>query len=185
MPARRLLALGIAAAVAAGCGSSSGPEAPQVTTSVASAGPPGTAQQPSDGTPPVGQQVPADDADGTGTAAVLAFRQPLPARFPPDRKGYEYAGIEVKRCFTTITAENGVEVGWEPWTLVYKNGNIISPPSSWSADHFSVALYPRDRPVKEGQCVRGWIPYEVRKGSKPTTVTYLVDDADPHEWTIS
>ncbi|RCG31991.1 hypothetical protein DQ384_05465 [Sphaerisporangium album] len=61
---------------------------------------------------------------------------------------------------------------------------MVESATSWSADHFSVPLYPRDRRVRPGQCVRGWIPYEVRKGTRPTSVTYLVDDGDPMEWKI-
>ncbi|MFI6477357.1 hypothetical protein ACIBH1_05455 [Nonomuraea sp. NPDC050663] len=131
----------------------------------------------------LGQSRVADDAISTGSVAVLRFRQPLRAAFPPDRDGYEYAGVEVKRCFKTLERDD-ITVGWAVWSLAYANGNITEPPSSWSADHFTVALYPRDRPVTAGKCVRGWIPFEVRKGTRPATVAYMISGSDPMEWTI-
>lgn len=184
----RLAALGGAAALAAGCSGSGAPKpAPTVTVTVTEQ--PGASAETQPAPLKIGRQHPFNDADSTGTAAVLKFRQPFPSRFPPDRAGYEFAGIEIRRCFKTITAKEGISVGWEPWSLAYTNGTIVEPPSSWSADHFSVPLYPRDRPVREGQCIRGWIPYEVPKGKRPSSVAYTLSTSDTQaakqaEWVI-
>lgn len=185
MPTCRLVALAGVALLAASCSAGAAQPHPTVTVTVTA-----SPASPADTAPAsrkLGAQVPFDDADSTGSAAVLKFQQPLPSRFPPERAGYEYAGIEVRRCFKTITASEGIAVGWSPWTLTYKNGNVVEPPSSWSADHFSVQLYPRDRPVRAGQCIRGWIPYEVPKRKRPATVAYILSGSEGTqqvEWSI-
>lgn len=181
MPKVRLATIGVLAAFATGCsGADAAQPAPAATVTVA-ASPQAKAEASTAAEPKglkVGQVRRFDDADSTGTVAVLKVQQPFPSQFPPDRAGYEFAGVEIRRCFKTITAPGGLTVGWGPWTLGYKNGNTIEPPSSWSADHFSVPLYPRDKPVRAGRCIRGWIPYEVPKGTKPTDVTYTLDATD-------
>ncbi|MFI6595001.1 hypothetical protein ACIBHX_02065 [Nonomuraea sp. NPDC050536] len=184
----QLATLGCAGALAAGCSGSGAPQSAQTATVTVTAEPTvATEKQPA--LIKIGSQHPFNDSDSTGTMTVLKFRQPFPSRFPPDRAGYEFAGIEIRQCFKTISAKEGISVGWEPWSLTYKNGTIVDPPSSWSADHFSVPLYPRDRPVRAGQCVRGWIPYEVPKGKKPSTVAYTLPASDTQaamqvEWTV-
>jgi hypothetical protein len=166
-----------------GCsGATAAAPAPTVTVTVTATPGHSAAKQP--GTVPTGKAITADDNDSTGTATAVRFKQPLPSRYPPDRKGYEYAGLEVRRCFDTISAGADLSVGWNAWTLSYRDGTVVEPAESWSADYFSVTLYPRDRPVRAGQCVRGWIPYEVSKGTRPTSASYITEGADPLEWKV-
>lgn len=175
MPKARFAAIGVLAAFAAGCsGADTAQPAPSATVTVTAEAPSATPKaQPA--TLKVGQQRPFNDADSRGSVAVLKFRQPFPSSIPPERAGYEFAGVEVRRCYKTISREGGLTVGWGPWTLGYRNGNIVESPNLWSANQFSVPLYPRERPVRAGQCIRGWIPYEVKKGTRPATVAYTLD----------
>ncbi|GHE47279.1 hypothetical protein GCM10017673_56400 [Streptosporangium violaceochromogenes] len=192
MPKTRAALLGIVVvALAAGCSgeptaqpapATTAPEAATPSTEAPNAGP--TAQ-----TLPIGQRQTLNDADSTGTVTALRIQQPLKSQNPPERAGYEFAGVEILKCFKTITTENGITVGWGPWTLSYKDGTVIEPPSSWSAEDFSVPLYPRDKPVRPGRCVRGWIPFEVPKGSRASSVMYTLEATDTTsdvqvEWTI-
>ncbi|MEW2353420.1 hypothetical protein [Spirillospora sp. NPDC029432] len=100
------------------------------------------------------------------TATAFAYRQPLPSRFPPDRSGYVFAGLDVRVC---IEAGPGpVGVSWEPWSLTYADSTIAEPVSAWSDDWFSVPLFPGEgfgKSVRPGKCVRGWVIYEVRKSA--------------------
>lgn len=125
------------------------------------------------------------DGEVSSKVTVLRVRQPLPATYPPDRKGYEYVGVEVRVCLVENTSTDKVTVSWGPWSLVFGDDTIIQSPSSWSPDGFSVTLYPNnDRVVPTGRCVRGWIPFEVRKGAKPALVSYQPYGGDSMEWTI-
>jgi hypothetical protein len=73
-----------------------------------------------------------------------------------------------------------------PWTLDYADGTSIEPVSEWSSEWFSVPLYPgAERQVPVGRCVRGWILYEVRKGSKPAEVVYGPEGGTPVSWQLS
>lgn len=176
MPRTKLAVLGVLAGVAAGCSGADAVQSAPAATVTVTAAPKAKAKAAAE--PKglrVGQSRPFNDSDSTGSVSVLKFRQPFPSSIPPGRAGYEFAGVEVRRCYKTISREGGLTVGWGPWTLGYRNGNIVESPNLWSAEQFSVPLYPRERPVRAGQCVRGWIPYEVKKGSRPATVAYTLD----------
>lgn len=172
----KLAVLGVLAVIAAGCGGADGDQS--ATAATVTAAPKAKAKTSTKAKPKglrVGQSRPFNDSDSRGSVAVLKFRQPFPSSIPPGRAGYEFAGVEVRRCYKTISREGGLIVGWGPWTLGYRNGNVVESPNLWSADQFSVPLYPRERPVQAGQCVRGWIPYEVKKGARPDTVAYTLN----------
>lgn len=191
MPKTRAALLGIVVALAAGCSSEPAAQpAPAAITApeVATPSNPAPNAEATAQTLPIGQRQTLNDADSTGTVTALRIQQPLKSQNPPERANYEFAGVEVLKCFKTITAEGGITVGWGPWTLGYKDGTVIEPPSSWSAEDFSVPLYPRDKPVRPGRCVRGWIPFEVPKGSRASSVTYTLEATDTTsdvqvEWT--
>ena len=51
--------------------------------------------------------------------------------------------------------------------------------SSWGSEWWDEPLYPNGRVVRTGRCVRGWIPFEVRKGEKLDLISYA-----PLEWEI-
>ncbi|MFC5186712.1 DUF4352 domain-containing protein [Actinomadura harenae] len=48
------------------------------------------------------------------------------------------------------------------------------PPGEWADDWFSVPLYPAPPPkvVRVGDCVRGWVLFEIPKGKHPTRMEY-------------
>jgi hypothetical protein len=99
----------------------------------------------------------------------------------PDRKGLEYAAIEVKLCVKKNTGPQ-VNVSWAPWSLAFPDGVVAEEMGSWSSEWWNAPLYPQDHVVKVGRCVRGWIPFEVRKGKRPELVTYAPDEGPGLEW---
>lgn len=173
----RTLAITLAAfaALAAGCSSDKAPQAQTQPAQTSPAGPATTSPTPTPTAPPALGQTQTQEA-GEYTVRVTAFtyRQPLPADDQPTRKGYTYAGADVRVCLTK--GPNGT-VSWDPWHLVFADATTIEPVSSWSDEIFQVPLYPGfDRPLPRGRCVRGWIVFEVPKGKRPTGINYEPTD---------
>jgi hypothetical protein len=90
----------------------------------------------------------------------------------PERAGYEYIGVEVRMCIVTDAGPEPTTVSWAPWSLTFADDTVAEAMSSWSDEWWSVPLYPQDRAVRPGSCVRGWVPFEAPKGSKPVAVNY-------------
>lgn len=133
----------------------------------------------------VGATQTTGDSEVSATIKVMRVRAPFPSRYPPDRKGYEYVGVEVKTCVTKNTSDEQVTLSWGPWSLALPDDTIVQSPSSWNSDGFSVPLYPNDEHVlRAGRCVRGWIPFEVRKGAKPALVSYQPSWTGALDWSV-
>lgn len=129
--------------------------------------------------------------DQTGTVRATAFAyRPLRSQFPPGRKGFAFAGVDVKVCVTKITdpSKKGT-LSWAPWSLAFADSTTLDPVSSWSDDWFTVPLYPGfDKTVREGGCVRGWALFEVPKGKRPVRVVYAPQSeggTGPLEWKVA
>ncbi|MEV0382925.1 hypothetical protein [Nonomuraea sp. NPDC050643] len=114
---------------------------------------------------------------------ALKLRTPFEGRFKPDRKGFVYAGLEVKVCVARNTGQP-IAVSWAPWSLEYESGVVVPAASSYSAEWWDEPLYPpHDHVVRVGRCVRGWIPFEVQFG-QPDRVTYTPGSGMALEWTV-
>ncbi|GAA1311554.1 hypothetical protein Psi02_55690 [Planotetraspora silvatica] len=53
--------------------------------------------------------------------------------------------MEARACVTENIYPDQVEVSWYPWSLEDADGQVVEEASSWSDDHFDVALYPNPR----------------------------------------
>ncbi|MCW2876168.1 MAG: hypothetical protein JWQ95_268, partial [Sphaerisporangium sp.] len=116
---RGALTLALLAGLTAGCAGS------QASTLASTSPPPGPATEanPSPATSstsvpaqiPVGRLQVQEHATTALAITVLQFRQPFPAVVSglPDRKGLEYAAIEVKLCVKKNTGPQ-VNVSWAP-----------------------------------------------------------------------
>ncbi len=133
----------------------------------------------------VPQESSSDDTDLKIT--VYGMRQPLPVAVPgvPERRGYEYAAVEVRACLLKNDGEP-MSLSWHPWSLSYADDTIVEELTGWSQEWWNVPLYPNDtgRTAKVGRCVRGWIPFEVRKGSRAMYVNYDPDGSNPLQWKV-
>ncbi|RCG19151.1 hypothetical protein DQ384_38400 [Sphaerisporangium album] len=183
---RHAYALAALAALAAACGNSPAP-APVSPTAPTAAGTSRTIAESTPTSPPRLNTTQVHLAEGIESrVTVLRTRQPLRAVIAglPERKGYQYAGIEVKFCVTKNTTAETVSVSWSPWALQSADGVLTEAMSSWSDEWWAVPLYPQNRQVKEGRCVRGWIPFEVPKGTRANLVSYEPEEGNPLEWAV-
>lgn len=167
------------------------------TTTAASTTPPAVPlEQPSSttsGTPTPAPVTPAaigatqDSRGDTSSlkATILRVRQPFRAVVPglPERSSHEYIGVEVRMCVVTNTGPE-VSVSWSPWSIAFADDTVAQALSGWSAEWWTEPLYPQDRAMRPGQCVRGWIPFEAQKGSKPATISYQPDAGGHLEWRV-
>lgn len=117
---------------------------------------------------------------------VLRVRQPLRPIVDgvEAKKGHEHAAAEVKLCVNRNATTEVLSVSWYPWALSYTDGTVIEEMSSWSADWWDVPLYPQERTVPAGRCVKGWVPFEVPRGSRPELVTYQPVGRTALEWRV-
>jgi hypothetical protein len=113
------------------------------------------------------------------TVTVYRYQQPLRSRFPSDRAGFVYAGIDVHVCLDQ--GPGPVSVSWEPWSLIYPDDTTVEPVHAWSDDWFSVPLFPGggfEKLLHPGRCVSGWALFEVREKKRPIRAEYSPTDAD-------
>ncbi|MEV6866487.1 DUF4352 domain-containing protein [Streptosporangium subroseum] len=183
---RSFAPLVLSVALIAGC---SGTEA--AAPSVTAAAPLDRSSSTSSPTPtPTAQATPAaigstqETRDGDSVLKVSAVRTRLlkPISKALSRPGHEYLAIDVKLCVTENASEP-VTVLSAPWMLSFaedatSKALIASP--SW----FDVPIYPQVQTVRPGDCVRGWIPFEIPKDSKPRTLLYQPNIGDALEWRV-
>lgn len=127
------------------------------------------------------------DVDGDKfKTSVIEYKQPFkPVNgMSPDRRGFEYAGIKVKNCLIKNNIDIPVSVSWAPWSLELPEGEIIEAATSYWTDGWSEPLYPVNRILTEGKCVKGWIPFEVPKGKTPDRIVYAPGNEKPMEWML-
>lgn len=170
--------------LAAGCGTTPAPAAGPVPVEQP---PPVASSTPTPGPAKVGGKQVSADNESSMDVTVLRLRMP----FTPivadvlDRKGYVYAGAEVKACVTRNTGALPIGVSWGPWSLSYGSGVVVEAASSYG-DWWDEPLYPQQHIVPVGRCVRGWVPFEVRSSDgRPERVTYTPSDGSSLEWTVA
>lgn len=123
------------------------------------------------------------------TATIYSYRQPLPSEQPPSRHGFVYAGLDVRLCVDRIPEGQDGAVASDPWSLVYPDDTVTEPANVVRED-FTVPLYPQSgRNVPAGECVRGWIAYEVARDKKPGRAVYAPTNPNgqpfrPLRWSI-
>jgi hypothetical protein len=83
-----------------------------------------------------------------------------------------------------IETKDPVSFSSQPWTVDYANDTEAQPIGEWWDGEFAQPLYPADRRVAAGQCVRGWIMFKPLKG-KATQVAYAPESGEPAFWRIA
>jgi hypothetical protein len=120
-------------------------------------------------------------------AQVISYRQPYKSKAldPPDEgTGDAWGILEVRVC--PLKAPTGrTEVGWEAWSLEYKDSTIAEPATSYSGE-MPNPEYPYSRTVKVGRCIRGFIPFPVSSKKRPELVVYAPTGGTASlEWKIN
>jgi hypothetical protein len=83
-----------------------------------------------------------------------------------------------------VPAGQNVEIGWAPWSLGDASGGSYEAWSSYSDDLTAKPVYPDGKVTPKGTCRRGWVPFEVAKGAKPTFVEYNTGEGNVLTWPL-
>jgi hypothetical protein len=90
----------------------------------------------------------------------------------PDVANREWQAIDVKVCVDQAKAI----VSDEPWSLIGADAGLYTP-SSIGYGQFPQPAYPfGEQAVTRGQCVRGWIVFDVTRSVKIKQIEYSVTD---------
>lgn len=129
------------------------------------------------------------DADFHATVRITvqdyktnAVSSEYPSETP--RPGYKYAAVLVRGWL--VSADNPVGFSWGPWTLTSADGTTIEPLNSYSDAVLVAPLYPNDpdRTTAPGQCRKGWVPFAVPNGWRPSTVEYQPEGGGGLTWRL-
>jgi hypothetical protein len=172
------------ASIATACSSS---DDPKPTVAKASDTPPASSTptptpSPSQEQLKVGDTAKINAADAKFTAAVLGYKDDGIKGVPEMlSSGQKWAALQVKVC---NTGTDGFGVSPLVWSLAYTDGARIEA-AGMNAGELPQPLYPMDAEVKVGDCVRGWIAFQVPVEGRPERVLYSPDTLDePVEWLV-
>lgn len=145
--------------------------------------PSAVADSPSTTPPANGHQLGESVDAGTGfvRATVFAYTQPAASGASPAAAGNAWATADVRACAQdgTIFA---VSVSDATWSLRLADGTAVSP---WHGDDpaFPQPRYPQTpTSLQAGQCVRGWVVFEVPANGPPPLLRYSPQGAEPIDW---
>ncbi|GGL27776.1 hypothetical protein H9L10_03475 [Phycicoccus endophyticus] len=101
--------------------------------------------------------------------------------------GGRYSGVLVKTCIKSTGDYPYFTLSWDPWTLVDDDAGRY-PDTGSSGGSLPTPVYPNgeiDGRWHAGDCVKGWMFFDVPKGVKITTVRYQGGSMDEAvEWTV-
>ena len=133
----------------------------------------------------VGEVAEFDDGTSKVSAVLLAYTQPVAGPRPPDpvtQGGDVWATAEVKVC---NTGGENFSVSQFPWSLAYEDGTRIKVTGLNGGDMPKPEFPTGDEVVKQGDCVRGKIPYPVPGDKRPARVVYAPQGLEePIDWAV-
>lgn len=129
-------------------------------------------------------QTTRDDEGFEARITLVRFRHPLKAIPGVARPGRQFVAAEVRMCVDAAPPTGAVTIAWTPWTLTMADETVVEAMTGYSAEWWDVPLYPQGRDVREGRCVRGWIPFSVPKGATPIMLVYGPEGGDTLEWRL-
>ncbi len=100
------------------------------------------------------------------------------------RPGYKYGAVLVRACL--VSADTPITFIWDPWTLTSPDGTTLEPLSSYSDSVLVAPLYPNDpdKTTAVGQCRKGWVPFAVPNGWRPSMVEYRPNSGGTLTWRL-
>ncbi|WP_406156947.1 DUF4352 domain-containing protein [Streptomyces canus] len=130
----------------------------------------------------VGDTASISTSDAKFTATVLKYQDKGIKGVPEMLSaGQKWAALEVKVC---NTGTDGFGISPLVWSLAYADGARIEA-AGMNAGELPQPLYPMDAKVKVGDCVRGYIAFQVPQAGRPERVLYSPDSLDePAEWWV-
>lgn len=130
-----------------------------------------------------------------GQTADVGFARITPLQVNPNvpvdnyKPQKRWAAVIVRTCATTDKDSKGdpISVSWEPWTVNDRQDGVYQITGLTGGVTYPVPTYPTDPPQRlvKGQCIKGWITFNVALGVKLTSVTYTSSRAPrPVTWTF-
>ena len=193
----RLIAPAIALTLlAAGC-STGGDAVAEPSTPVATAAaptdpaptPPEPSPTPTEAAPvvtpephlPFGQA--ASLSDGSTVTVHAVNMDPAPDAPAPAAQDAHWVAVDVEGCWSAQTPANSVFTNMA-WAL-RDSENRQYQPSNVTYQQFPQPAYGfSDTPVVAGECVRGWISYEIPNGEHLAEVKYQSQAGGPFYWAV-
>jgi hypothetical protein len=122
-------------------------------------------------------------ASGSGfvVATGFAYNQPAAPGASPPPAGNAWAAADVQACAPKGTIFP-VSISDAAWSLRATDGFAVSP---WRGDDpaFPQPRYPQTpTSLQAGQCVRGWVVFEVPTNGRPQLLRYSPQGAEPIDW---
>lgn len=118
---------------------------------------------------------------GNVTALQVDHAVPVSDKRLPGAK--TWMGVLVKTCVTAKVGKKPLTLGWGAWTVADKDGGQYDA-FAWTGTEYPQPIYPMDRAVAVGQCVKGWIVFNKPGGVRPISTTYGPSGADPVVWSF-
>lgn len=122
------------------------------------------------------------------TARVIRVDQSIPVDTEVADGQKRWASALVQVCATASTDSDGkpLEVSWAAWQIADASGGTYNITDITGGVNYQLPTYPQDdQRLTKGQCVKGWIPFNVAPGVKLTTIIYSNGDGKPIYWSTS
>lgn len=132
----------------------------------------------------VGDTANVEGQDGKFTVAALTYRDSGIRSDIPGllQDGQKWALLDAKVCNHTGQT---VPASPFPWSLAYADGTRVESTAITGTD-LPGPMYPEETKLKDGDCVRGNIVFEVPEEGRPERVVYAPDVLDdPLEWQVT
>jgi hypothetical protein len=197
---KRLAALALIAAAAAGCSNTRPAAAAKNTSATVSTTRPTPTATPSTPaptpsavittqptTPSFGQTQTLADSDGTRIRlTVSAYTVKQAGQNAEEAKQADrIATITANTCIDHNSSSGAISLSWDPWTLLFADGNTVQAVSAYSPTDFPATLYPNNSSVQvpAGECRHGLIPFIIPTSEQadPVKVEYSAN-GDLLEW---
>ncbi len=109
-------------------------------------------------------------SNGT-TLAVLSYESPLTVEGARPERGFEYAGIEVKGCAGSDSEQSLMHLGPDAFVLRMMGGFRVHPEGFADEAKVKQPALQGMNPLP-GECDRGFVTFQTRKGERPDLVLY-------------
>jgi hypothetical protein len=114
--------------------------------------------------------------------ALQTKRSIAPDKTLPGSK--TWMGVLVKTCVTAKKKGKQVTLGWGPWTVADRQDGQYEAFAWTGVTAYPSPVYPMDRAVPVGQCVKGWIVFNKPGRVQPIKATYAPSGDDAVVWRL-